>query len=138
MPNAVPFATDAWIKRLADECNNSPIYRDAAKNFDGDVYFVVEAEGRLKQTVYMYMHLCGGRCNQAFVPVDHTALDPELWICGPVSAWKEVAEKNIDPLKALLMRKLTLKGSMSKVIRHSKAAEALMHCSVNFQTEFPL
>jgi len=138
MPNPIPFATDAWIKRLADECNKSPIYRDAARNLEGDVYFVVEAEGRLEKNVYMYMHLCRGKCHQAYVPEDHTTLNPELWISGPVSAWKEVAEKSIDPLKALLMRKLSVRGSMTKVIRHSKVAQALMSCSVNFKTDFPL
>jgi putative sterol carrier protein len=138
MPNSVPFATDAWIKRLADECNKSALYRTAARNLEGDVYFVVEAEGRLKNNVYMYMHLCRGQCSNAYVPDDHTALNPELWISGPVSAWKEITEKNIDPLKALLTRKLSVKGSMAKVVRHSKAAQALMSCCVNFKTEFPL
>jgi len=138
MSNPIPFATDAWIKRLADECNKSPAYRDAARNLEGDVYFVVEAEGRLEKNVYMYLRLCRGECNQACVPEDHTALNPEVWISGPVSAWKEIAEKNIDPLKALLMRKLSLRGSMAKVIRHSKVAQALMSCSESFETNFPL
>ena len=136
--HAIPFATDAWIKRLADECNNSPFYRDAARNLDGDIYFVVEAEGRLQKNVYMYMHFCEGQCHRAFVPEDHTTLSPELWISGPVSAWKEITEKSIDPLRALLTRKLSVRGSMAKIIRHSKAAQALMNCSVNFKTDFPL
>lgn len=138
MPNPVPFATDAWIKRLADECNKSPVYRDAARNLEGDVYFVVEAGGRLEKNVYMYMQLCHGQCNQACVPEDFTAFNPELWISGPVSAWKEIAEKSIDPLKALLTRKLSIRGSMTKVIRHSKVAQAVISCSVNFETDFPI
>jgi putative sterol carrier protein len=138
MSNPIPFATDAWIKRLADECNKSASYRDAARNIEGDIYFVVEAEGRLEKNVYMYMRLCEGLCNKACVPEDHTTLNPELWISGPVSAWKEISEKSIDPLRALLTRKLAIKGSMAKVIRNSKAAQALMSCSVNFETDFPL
>jgi putative sterol carrier protein len=138
MPSAIPFATEAWIKRLADECNNNPAYHNAAKNLEGDIYFVVEAEGRLEKNVYMYMYLCHGQCREAFVPEDHTSLNPELWVSGSVSAWKEVAEKNIDPLKALLTRKLSVRGSMTKVVRHSKVAHALMKCSENFETDFSL
>jgi putative sterol carrier protein len=137
MSGAIPFATDAWIKRLADECNQSQTYREAAKDWEGDVYFVVESEGRWRETVYMYMDLYHGECRQAFVQADPLALSPEFWISGPVSAWREIAEQHIDPLRALLIRRVSLKGSMSKMIRHAKAAQALMRCAANFETEFP-
>ena len=138
MSSAIPFATDAWIKRLGEECNKSETYREAARNWEGDVYFVVKAEGRLQETVYMYIDLYHGQCRRAFVPEDYTTLNPEFWISGSVGAWKEVAEKNMNPLKALLTRKLSLKGNMTKIMRSAKAAQALMSCSKNFETEFPL
>ena len=138
MSGAIPFATDAWIKRLGEECNKSTTYREAAKDWEGDLYFVVEAEGRLNQTVYMYLDLYHGECRQAYIPEDHTALNPEFWICGPLSAWKEMTEKNIDPLKVLLTRKLNLKGNMAKIIRTAKATQALVSCSTRFKTEFPI
>lgn len=137
MTRAIPFATDAWIKRLGDECNKSQVYREAAKNWEGDLYIVVEAEGRFQKTVYMYLDLYHGQCRQAFVPEDPTTLSPEFWIIGSVSAWKEVAEKNMDPIKALLTRKLSLKGNMAKIMRSARAAQALMNCSTSFETEFP-
>lgn len=138
MGGAVTFATDAWIKRLGDECNKSEAYREAARNWEGDVYFIVEPEGCLKETVYMYIDLYHGRCRQAFVPEDYTALTPEFCIRGPVSTWKEIADKKIDPIKALLIRKLALKGNMAKIMRNVKAAYALLDCSTSFETKFPL
>jgi putative sterol carrier protein len=137
MGGAVSFATDAWIKRLGQACNQSESYREAARNWEGDLYFIVEPEGRLQQAVYMYIDLYHGRCRQAFVPEDHTTLTPEFYISGPVSAWKELAEKKIDPIRALLTRKLSLKGNMAKIMRNIKAANALMDCSTSFETEFP-
>ena len=137
MSGAIPFATDAWIKRLGEECNKSMVYREAARDWEGDLYFVVEAEGRLEKNVYMYLDIYHGECRQAFVPEDYTALNPEFWISGSLSAWREVTEKKMDPLKALLTRKLSLKGSMTKMMRVSKAAEALVNCFTSFDTEFP-
>jgi putative sterol carrier protein len=137
MTGAIPFATDAWIKRLGDECNKSKAYREAAKNWEGDLYIVVEAEGQLRETVYMYLDLYHGQCRQAFVPEDHTTLSPEFWIIGPVSVWKEVTQKHTDPIKALLTRKLCLKGNMAKIMRSARAAQALINCSARFETEFP-
>ena len=68
MSGPIPFATDAWIKRLGDECNKSEAYREAAKNWEGDLYVIVEPEGQLQETVYMYLDLYHGQCRQAFVP----------------------------------------------------------------------
>lgn len=137
MGDGIPFATDAWIKRLGEECNNSEFYRQAAKNWEGDLYFIVEPEGSLEQPIYMYMDLYHGQCRQAFIAKDPHSLTPEFSISAPLSAWKELAEKKSDPIKMLLTRKLSLKGNMAKVMRNAKAAQALVNCSISFETEFP-
>jgi putative sterol carrier protein len=138
MSKAIPFATDAWIKRLGDECNKSEAYREAAKNWEGDVYFIVEPEGELQEPVYMYIDLYHGQCRQAFVPEDYTALKPEFYISGRVSAWKEIADRKIDPIKALMTRKISVKGNITKIMRNVKAANALIDCSTQFETKFPI
>jgi putative sterol carrier protein len=138
MTDGIPFATDAWIKRLGEECNNSPAYYDAAKNWEGDLYLIVEPEGSLEEYVYMYIDLYHGRCRQAFVPEDYSALNPEFRISGRVSVWKELAEKKVDPMKALLTRKLSLKGNMAKAMKNIRAANELVNCTTRFKTEFPL
>lgn len=136
MGDAIPFATDAWIKRLGEACNNSKAYYDAAKNWEGDLYFVVEPEGIISEPVYMYIDLYHGRCRQAFVPEDHTSLNPEFIISGPPSAWRQLADNKTDPIKMLLTRKLSLKGNMAKVMRNVRAAHALVNCSTQFETAF--
>jgi putative sterol carrier protein len=138
MTAAVPFATEAWIRRLGEECNRSESYREAAKDWEGDLYLIVEAEGHLKETVFMYIDLYHGHCRQAFVPEDSTALNPEFRISGPVSAWKELAERKIDPMRALLTRKLSLKGNMAKAMKNIRAANELVNLTSQFKTEFPL
>lgn len=138
MPDPIPFATDAWIKRLGEECNNSETYRQAAKNWEGDLYVIVEPEGRLQQPVYMYIDLYHGQCRQAFVPADPATLTPEFHISGPVSVWKAIAEKKLDPMKALFTRQISLKGNMAKVMKNVKAANELVNCTTKFETEFPL
>jgi len=138
MPEAIPFATDAWIQRFGEECNKSEAYREAAKNWEGDVYVIVEPEGRLQQAVYMYIDLYHGQCRRAFIPDDPGAVTPEFYISGPVSAWRDIAEKKLDPIKALFTRRISLKGNMAKVMRNVKAANELVNCTTRFKTEFPL
>ena len=138
MTEPIPFATDAWIKRLGDECNKSEAYREAAKNWEGDLYVIVEPEGRLHEIVYMYLDLYHGRCRQAFVPEDYTTLSPEFYISGPVSVWKKIAEKKLDPIKALLTRQLSMKGDMAKALKNVRAAHELVNCTTKFETTFPM
>lgn len=137
MIDRVPFATDAWIKRLGEACNESPAYQDAAKNWEGDFYFIVEPEEQSQAPVYMYMDLYHGRCRQAFVPEDHRALNPEFRISGPMRVWQAIAEKRLDPVKAMLTRQLAVKGNLAKIVQNVRAANALVQCTSSFRTEFP-
>lgn len=137
MAGAIPFATDAWVKRLGEECNKSDTYREAAKNWEGDLYVIVEPGDQLPEAIYMYLDLYHGQCRQAFIPADHAALSPEFYISGPVSVWKAVAEKKLDPIKAIFTRQITLKGNMAKVLKNVKAAQELVNCTTGFETEFP-
>ncbi len=38
----IKFATDEWIKALMEVINKSEAYAQAARNWEGDFYFIVE------------------------------------------------------------------------------------------------
>jgi putative sterol carrier protein len=137
MTSTVRFATDAWIKRLGDECNRSPAYQEAAKNWEGDFYFIVEPADGEQEPVYMYIDLYHGQCRRAFVPEDHHTLEPEFRISGPIQVWQAIAERQLDPIKAMLTRQLSVKGNLAKIMQNVRAANALVQCTTAFKTEFP-
>ena len=138
MEEIIPFATEAWIKRLGDECNRSEAYRQAARNWEGDVCFIVEPEGEPTEPIYLYMDLYHGRCRRALILEDDSAVSPEFCVRGTVSTWKAITQKEVDPFKALMMRKLSLKGNMAKVMRNMRAANELVNCTTRIETEFPV
>ena len=131
------FATDAWIKRFHEEVNNCEAYREAARTWEGDFYFVIEPEGPLAEPVYMYMDLWHGESRNAFVAQDPSIKNPEFIIRAPISTWKEVIEMRLDPMKGLLTKKLKLKGNMAKIMRAVKAANELVRCTTRIPTQFP-
>lgn len=131
------FATEAWIQQFHDEVNSSEAYRQAAKNWEGDFYFVVEPEGSLTEAAYMYMDLWHGESRDAFITRDPAVKDPEFIISAPVSAWKDVIELRLDPMKGLMTKKLKLNGNMAKIMRAVKAANELVRCTTRVPTEFP-
>jgi putative sterol carrier protein len=99
-----------------------------------DLYVIVEPEGQLQKD--LYTDLYHGQCRQAFIPADHASMTPEFHISGPVSVWKAIAEKKLDPIKALFTRQITLKGNMAKVLKNVKAAQELVNCTTGFETNF--
>ena len=133
----IPFPSDEWVKALMVKINESEAYRSAAKTWEGDFYFIVEPGGSLKERVILYMDLWHGECREAFVAPDESAKNPEFRISAPLSAWKQVITKQLDPIQAMMTRRLKLKGNMMKIMRAVKAAQELVNCCTQVPTEFP-
>jgi putative sterol carrier protein len=137
MREAVVFATDAWVARLKDELNQSQSYQAAAKEWEGDFLFVVEPEDHRPQPIYMYMDLYHGKCRQAFILNEPHSLNPAYRVSGKLRIWRAITQQELDPIKALLTRQLSLKGNMAKVMRNVKAATELVNCTTRLTTKFP-
>ena len=133
----IPFGSDEWVKTLMVKVNESEAYRSAAKTWEGDFYFIVEPEGSVTEPVIMYMDLWHGECRGAFIVEDENVKNPEFRINASVSAWKQVITKQLDPIQALMTRRLKLKGNMMKIMRAVKAAQELVNCCTQVPTQFP-
>lgn len=131
------FPSDEWIKALMEEVNNSEKYREAAKLWEGDFYFVVNAGPGIPEDVYLYMDLWHGECRDAFEAADVGDKQPEFVIRAPVSAWRKVIEKKVDPIRALVTRQLKLEGTMTKIMKQPKAATELVNCCTLVHTTWP-
>ncbi len=138
MIDPILFATNDWIKQLGNECNKSQAYQEAAKNWEGDVYFIVEPDEQGQEPIYMYMDLYHGQCRQAFVPENCEAFEPEFQVRGRMKIWRAITEKKMDPIKALVTRQLSLRGNMAKIMKNARAAHELVNCTTKVVTEFPL
>jgi len=119
------------------EINRSQAYEQAAKNWEGDFYFIVEPEGRLEETIYLYMDLWHGKCREAFLAVDPAQKAPEFLMSAKASIWRKVIERQLDPIRGLLTRQIQLKGNMSMIMKNVKAAQELVECCTRVPTEFP-
>lgn len=133
---AIKFPSEEWLKALCKELNNSQAYRDAAKTWEGDFYFIVEPEGAFKETVTYYMDLWHGECRSAFVVTDEKEKTPEFRIRAPLSKWRRVIEKKLDPIQGMVTRQLKLQGNLMKIMQAPKAAMELVNCCTLVPTEF--
>jgi len=134
---AIKFPSEEWIKALMQELNKSEAYRGAAKDWEGDFYFIVEPEDGLKEEVIFYMDLWHGECRSAHIVADEKEQKPEFHIRAPLSKWRRVIEKKLDPIQGLVTRQLKLRGNLMKIMKAPKAAMELVNCCTLVPTDFP-
>ncbi len=128
---------DEWATAFMDAINESEAYAQAAKTWEGDFYFIIEAGEHVPEPIHIYVDLWHGKCRDAFATTDPSAKDPIFRMSGPLENWRQVIEKKLDPLQGILTRRFTLKGDMVKVMRAVKAAQELVNCTTRVPTTFP-
>ena len=134
---SITFATEAWLKAFMAELNKSESYRDAARNWEGDFYWIISGLPGADKDVYLYVDLWHGACRDAFVVSDPAAKKPEFVIEANYPVWRKVVDKKLDPIQGMVTRQLKLKGNMLKILKAPKAATELVHCATLVETVWP-
>jgi putative sterol carrier protein len=134
---AFKFSTEEWIMALMEELNKSQAYRGAAKDWEGDFYFILEPDGNFKETVYYYMDLWHGDCRSASIITNEADKKPAFRISAPLSKWRRVIEKKLDPIQGMITRQLKLQGNLMQIMKNPKAAMELVNCCTLVPTVFP-
>ena len=133
----IRFATDEWVKALKDELNKSEGYRDSAKTWEGDFYWIITGMPGEDKEVHLYVDLWHGECRDAFRTSDPTVKTPEFVIEAAYPVWRKVVDKKLDPIQGMVTRQLKLKGNMLKIMKAPKAATELVHCATLVDTAWP-
>ena len=132
----IRFGSAEWLQALRRELNQSQAYADAAKNWEGDFYFVVDPEGEVAEPMYLYMDLWHGKCREVRVVQDRAEKQPAYVMSGPYSKWRKVVTGQLDPLQALATGQLKLKGNMINVMKNVRAAQEVVRACTRIDTEF--
>ncbi len=132
------FGSPEWMQALHNELNNSQAYEEAAKNWEGDFYFVVEPEGPATETTYLYMDLWHGKSRAGYVATDPKAKNPAFVMSGKYGKWKKVVTAQLDPIQALMTGQLKLKGPMPMIMKNVKAAQEIVRACTRIDTEFAI
>ncbi len=134
----IPFPSDAWIKAFMEDINSSPTYAEAAKAWEGDFYFIVEPGGELTHTAVLYVDLWHGNCRDALDATHSDGRQPAFRLSAPVTTWKKVMTKKLDPMQAMMTGQIKLTGNMAMVMRNVRAAKELVECCTHIDTQFPV
>ena len=134
---AILYGTREWMDAAMREMNSSQAYKEAAKNWEGDMYIIIEPDASFKHRIITYYDLWHGECRSACVVSDENEKTPEFRIRAPLDKWRKVLEQKLNPIQGMLTGQLKIKGNMSKIIKTPRAAVELVNCCSRIPTEFP-
>lgn len=130
----VKFPSDEWIKTFKTELNNNKEYEEAAKTWEGDFLFIVTPDEDLKDELIFYVDIWHGKCREA--SLINEKKEAAYIFQGSYTNWKKVIEKEIDPIRGLIMGMFTLKGDSKSVMSNARAAQELVNTVAKIPTEF--
>lgn len=134
----IPFPSDMWIKALQDVLNTDEEYARIAHNWEGDLMFVVEAEGTQARTMFMYMDLWHGKCRDARQVADVNEKKATFLLAAPYSVFQRIVQGKLDPMQAMMTRQLRVTGSMVYMMRHVPTVLKFVKCATKIDSQFSM
>ncbi len=133
---SIPFPSDAWIKALQDVLNIDEEYARIAHNWEGDLTFVVEAEGARAKPIYMYMDLWHGKCRDARQVADLDEKKAAFLLAAPFSVFQKIVQGKLDPMQAMMTRQLKVTGNMVYMMRNVPTVLRFVKCTSKIDSGF--
>lgn len=130
------FPTQEWIQALQDKLNNDEKYAQIAQKWEGDMLFVVDAAGNLNQPMTFYLDLWHGKCRKAFLVNNNQEITAAFSLKGPYDNYVRLLKGDMDPMQALLTRKLGVQGNMAMLMRNIPTVLDFVRCCRAITTGF--
>jgi len=132
------FPSAAWLDALKDQLNHDEKYARIAKNWEGDIVFDIEPEGGLTAPVKLYIDLWHGACRQVF-EVDaakEAQISPAYTLRASYTNFRRILDGQLDPMQAMITRKLRVQGSMSYMMRNIPVVLDFVRCAQEIDSQY--
>jgi putative sterol carrier protein len=122
------FPDPEWVTVLMEKLNTDEKYAHIARNWEGDILFRVEKDATLQEQVSFYLDLWHGRCREAIVYIDGQAIKSAFVLKAPYGNFVRVLKGELDPMQAMLTRKLGVQGNMAVLMRNVPTVLDFVRC----------
>ncbi len=134
----LPPFTQAWADAFRAKVNGNAEYRHAAQRWRWPLALVLEPSPQygFPTPRALVLEFDGRGCVRADAK-DSDDVEAPFVIRGAYPAWKRILHGELDPITAIVRRRLHLHGSFAKVLLHARAAKTLIACAATIPTHFP-
>lgn len=122
------FPTEEWPRALMEKLNSDEHYATVARNWEGDMVFLIEAIGDASTEMRYYVDLWHGKCRDAYVLDQSESIKPTFTLRAPYENYVRLLKGELDPLQALFTRKLGVQGNMAVLMRSVPTVLDFVRC----------
>ena len=134
------FPSKEWCEEAVRLVNEDPERELAAKGWQGDIGVIVDAEpGKLARAFVAYVVPRDARIEKLRVldePDDLDELEPAYLARAPYTVWKQLLQGSLDPVEAVLRRRIAVKGDLQQVIERLRFKGIADRLLADLKTEF--
>ncbi|MBX5481087.1 MAG: SCP2 sterol-binding domain-containing protein [Myxococcaceae bacterium] len=134
------FPSKEWAEEAIRLLNTDPEAELAGAGWEGDFGAIVLAEpGKLAKAFVAHLVPQGGRIVKFKVladPDDLEEIDPAYVARAPFSVWKGLIQGTLDPVEAVLKRKIDLKGDIQPLMERLKYKGIADRVMARLETRF--
>jgi|SRR6218665_1589979 len=134
------FPSKEWCEEAVRLVNEDPERSLAARGWRGDIGVVVDAEpGQLARpfVVYVVTRDCLIETPRLLEePDDLDEFDPAYLARAPYSVWKQLLQGSLDPVEAVLRRRIAVKGDLQQLIERLRFKGLADRVLAGLKTEY--
>jgi len=129
------FPSLDWLNELDAKLNTDTRYADIAKKWEGDMVILIEPEGNLKEQCIFYLDLWHGKCRGVAELKDISEKKAAFVLKATYENIKRIVTGKLDPMQAMMTRKLTVQGSMAVMMRSVPTVLDFVRCAREITNE---
>lgn len=122
------FPSEEWLIELKDYINQDEKYAHIARNWEGDLIFHIEPTGALVEPLCFYLDLWHGKCRSIRMVPAGDPTEAAFDLTASYENIVKVLKGKLDPMQAMLTRKLGVKGSMPYMMRNVPTVLEFVRC----------
>jgi putative sterol carrier protein len=130
------FPSADWTKALMDKLNHDERYAQIARNWEGDLIFLIDINKESGVSIQLYVDLWHGKCRDAFIVNENQKILAAFILKAPYENYVRLLKGQLDPMQALLTRKLSVQGNMAILMRSVPTVLDFVRCCREVTTDF--
>ena len=130
------FPSLDWLEGLELKLNSDQKYAQIAKNWEGDLLFLIQPEGGLKEQLTFYLDLWHGTCRSVdYNPDPEKYPKPVFTLRATYNNITAILTGKLDPMTAMMTNKLKVQGSFGYMMRNVPTVLDFVRCAREVTTD---
>jgi putative sterol carrier protein len=128
MTDTAVFPSPEWAQAAKNKLNEDEKYAQVARNWEGDLRFVLEPDSVLNKTIWIYFDLWHGKCRDAYLEEQSSENKPAFILDAPYGNFIKILSGEVGPMQALMARMLRVKGNFAVLMRNVPTVLNFVRC----------